>query len=325
VTNAAKLADDTQVSFQFDLSERAYPLNRERFRLPNGGFDLDKAVADLLRNGKCEAPIVFITSLPYGDREMRTRKDHFYFSGYNVAESDVSVISTYIWERLPGDRRLQPYLLRSLAIDALFRRIDVGFHSETRGCILDYCYEPTDIDKAQGDFCPDCRVKLQARVQEHEISLEQVASILRLTYRAAGRKFCFVIMPFDKKLDPVFEVVRSTLVRLGWVVTRADDVIHPRRIPDAIWESILRSDLLIADLTYGNENVFYELGFAHAMRCDAILTTQERRLPFDTAWDRAIFYTATNVGLKRLQRELSRLAGPVVSEWGRLDGRNVTS
>ncbi len=39
---------------------------------------------------------------------------------------------------------------------------------------------------------------------------------------------------------------------------------------------ILRSELIIADLTGKNVNVFYELGFAHAHRKNAILITRKK-------------------------------------------------
>ncbi len=44
---------------------------------------------------------------------------------------------------------------------------------------------------------------------------------------------------------------------------RADDVEHfTQTITKQIWEEIDNADLIIADITGGNPNVFYELGVA---------------------------------------------------------------
>jgi nucleoside 2-deoxyribosyltransferase len=84
---------------------------------------------------------------------------------------------------------------------------------------------------------------------------------------------------------------------------------RPRRIKDAIIQAILTSDLVIADLTGKSENVYYELGVAHAVGCDVILLTQEASIPFDIATERAIFYKGTRQGITELRKELIKMAG----------------
>ncbi len=117
-----------------------------------------------------------------------------------------------------------------------------------------------------------------------------------------------MVMPFNKTLKPVYRVVSQALRADGWIVQRADEIVRPRRITDAIMQAILISDLVVADLTGSNPNVFYELGLAHATGCDVILLTQERRIPFDVTTESTIFYKAHKKGLEALAQQLHRLA-----------------
>lgn len=105
----------------------------------------------------------------------------------------------------------------------------------------------------------------------------------------------------------MYDVVRRTLEANEWEVVRADRIARPRRITDAIVQAILSSDLVVADLTGENPNVFYELGLAHAAGCDAVLLTQDRSIPFDVKVERAIMYRASERGLAKLAEELRGL------------------
>ena len=93
----------------------------------------------------------------------------------------------------------------------------------------------------------------------------------------------FVIMPFDAEARPVYEdFIRPTLDNLGFEVSRADDLLNQRNILRDILSSIASANLLVADLTDSNSNVYYELGLAHALRKPVILLGQDiEEIPFD--------------------------------------------
>src|SRR5215213_5676776 len=85
----------------------------------------------------------------------------------------------------------------------------------------------------------------------------------------------FVIMPFDAELNEVYgSFIVPTLEEIGYSVLRADDLYGQRNILRDIVESISDSDLIVADLTGLNPNVFYELGVAHGLQRSVILMTQ---------------------------------------------------
>ena len=93
----------------------------------------------------------------------------------------------------------------------------------------------------------------------------------------------FLIMPFGEEFDPVYtEFIKPLLEEVGFSVERADDIESQQNILRDIVEKIATSDLIVADLTSANPNVFYELGLAHAFKKPVILMTQSlEEVPFD--------------------------------------------
>jgi len=102
----------------------------------------------------------------------------------------------------------------------------------------------------------------------------------------------FVIMPFDAEALPVYEdFIRPTLDNLGFDVSRADDLLNQQNILRDILTSIASADLVVADLTDSNSNVYYELGLAHALRKPVILLGQDmEEIPFDIRSYRLVIY-----------------------------------
>jgi len=252
-----------------------------------------------------------LTSAPFSDRDYGTDPEYFFHSMTGVNNDDVALISTYLWEHLPGRRRVQPFLLYELAETALDWCIDIPCHDETRGCLCDYCEDPKDIDRGfeLGPFCNSCEQHIEHELRLGTMGAEQIASVRRLFNRAVERKVCFVVMPFRRELEPVYEAIGSVLRDKGWTVVRADEIERPRSITDAIMQAIFMSDLVVADLTGNNENVYYELGVAHTVGCDTIILTQETSIPFDIKTEQTVFYKNNKPGIAHLVNRLKKIAG----------------
>ncbi|MDD5483490.1 MAG: hypothetical protein PHP98_07555 [Kiritimatiellae bacterium] len=306
VQNSVVLANQTQQAFRFVFKNDAFPLP-ETLRLRNGGYDVESAVRSLIRRcrGRVGAPAFFITSQPYTDQASQEDPDGLFFSGLVVAE-ELGVISTHLWQKLPGARRIQPYILFCLSSIAFDICAGISVHDETRGCPFDYCDKPSDIDKAfdASGLCQECSRHMNRALRTGRATIEQAGAAERLLNRAAGKKQAFVAMPFTPDMKSVFKTIRRTLQGHGWKVVRVDETAYPRSITDAVIHSILASNLVIADITGGNPNVFYELGWAHATDQDVLLLTQEEKIPFDVTTERAIIYTLGTKGIARLMRQL---------------------
>ncbi len=223
------------------------------------------------------------------------------------------MVSTHVWENVLGRKNLlQPYLIFMLAGLALQLCSKLAFHQETAGCYFDMCQKTEDFTeafKAMGGVCDSCEHQLEAKIRRGALRVEQVAAAKRLFNRAFGKRVCFMAMPFSQELQPIYDLITDTLTQKQWTIIRADEISRPRRITDRILLSILTSDLILADLTGNNPNVFYELGLAHAVGSDVILLTQETQLPFDVSTEQTVFYKNTEPELKKLSRHLAKLAG----------------
>jgi hypothetical protein len=135
-------------------------------------------------------------------------------------------------------------------------------------------------------------------------------------------QICYVIMPFDKRFDPVYkEAIRPAIWETlsekcgeSWDCRRGDDIRVPGSITREIVISLHTADLIVADLSENNPNVFYELGVAHSSARPTIMITRDiNDLPFDIRQYRVHHYMETTDGLQNLRDWLSKAAFDVLS------------
>jgi hypothetical protein len=117
---------------------------------------------------------------------------------------------------------------------------------------------------------------------------------------------CFVLMPFRPTFTPIYDNhIRPVVQSAGLTCQRADEIRGVSLITRDIWEKINRARFLIADLTGQNANVFYEVGFAHALGKDVLLTTQTMTdVPFDLRSIRCLVYAYTPPGMADFEKTL---------------------
>lgn len=117
-------------------------------------------------------------------------------------------------------------------------------------------------------------------------------------------KKCFVIAPIGeagsptrKRSDKIFNHIIQPIVEdAGYSAERADKMNHPGMITNQIIDHIMNVDLVIADLTDHNPNVFYELAIRHAVHKPIIQLIQDnQKLPFDISDSRTIFVDHTDL------------------------------
>lgn len=106
------------------------------------------------------------------------------------------------------------------------------------------------------------------------------------------KPFAFVLMPFSGEFDDIYKLgIKETASKHGIRAERVDEQIFSEGILDRIYRQIDGADLIIADMTGQNANVFYEVGYAHAKQKICILLTQDSDdIPFDLKHKRHIVY-----------------------------------
>lgn len=97
------------------------------------------------------------------------------------------------------------------------------------------------------------------------------------------KPFAFVIMPFLREFDDIYQLgIKPACESAGAYAERVDEQIFHESILQRIYNQISKADVIIADMTGRNPNVFYEAGYAHALGKPVILLTKAAEdIPFD--------------------------------------------
>lgn len=152
-------------------------------------------------------------------------------------------------------------------------------------------------------------------------------------------KFCFVLMPIREPFNVYYERIYVPAIRdAGLEPRRIDEVFRAGVIIKDIWEYTVGAEVLLAELTGRNPNVFYELGLAHAIAKPVVLVTQILDdVPFDLKHLRHILYTPvepdwaaklrqdlTRAIVETLQDPVASLALPSATPYGSAGGKEVS-
>jgi hypothetical protein len=116
---------------------------------------------------------------------------------------------------------------------------------------------------------------------------------------------CFVIAPIGdegsidrKHSDLVLGSLIEPALEKGFAlrIVRSDKISKPGVISAQVIDHLVRSPLVIADLSYSNPNVFYELALRHAVRRPVVqLIRSTDRLPFDVGQFRTVVIDMTDI------------------------------
>ena len=128
-------------------------------------------------------------------------------------------------------------------------------------------------------------------------------SNFKFTY---DRPRAFVVMQFAEPYNTFYrQVIQSQAEAAGFEVFRIDEKDGPGVIFQDIQREIEQASVVIAEITPANPNVFYEVGYAHALRKPTILLAQRgAELPFDIRSFRVVFYNDSIAGKAEVERNL---------------------
>ena len=135
-------------------------------------------------------------------------------------------------------------------------------------------------------------------------SIEHPSNSLITADRASFETTCFMITPIGdpdseerKHSDLIIgSFIEPALDEFGLSVVRADKIDKPGVITRQIIDYLVNSRIVVADLSFSNPNVFYELAIRHALRKPIVQIIREGdRIPFDVNQMRTIKIDLTNV------------------------------
>lgn len=122
-------------------------------------------------------------------------------------------------------------------------------------------------------------------------------------------KSCYVSIPFGRKADPVTgrmadydliytRVIRPAVEASGLNCVRADELELGTFVMKSVFSAILSSDIMIADVSFANPNVMYELGLRHGLRrgVTLLIMSRDSRLPYNISDVRVIPYVLNREG-----------------------------
>lgn len=128
--------------------------------------------------------------------------------------------------------------------------------------------------------------------------------------------FAFVLMPFNAEYNDVYKFgIKEAATSLGIRAERVDEQKFTEGMLERIYRQIDYADIIIADMSGQNPNVFYEVGYAHAKNKICILLTKDANdIPFDLKHRRHIIY-----------KSISELKGSLEEElvWAKQEVRNI--
>jgi hypothetical protein len=103
----------------------------------------------------------------------------------------------------------------------------------------------------------------------------------------------FVAMPFHSDFEDIFEYgILNAVHHYDYICERADKAVFTGDVLEWVKQRIRCADLVIADLTGANPNVYLEIGFAWGANVATLLVVRDtEQLRFDTQGQRCIEYT----------------------------------
>jgi len=113
----------------------------------------------------------------------------------------------------------------------------------------------------------------------------------------------FIVRPFGTKNEINFDEIERLLIAPALKAVGAEggttiDIVEAGNIRVDMFRRLLTADLVVADLSIHNANVFYELGIRHALRDHGtfMLRCDADKFPFDLQTDRYFVYKKEDPG-----------------------------
>jgi hypothetical protein len=144
---------------------------------------------------------------------------------------------------------------------------------------------------------------------------------------------CFIVSPIGSESSEqrkhsnlvLGALIEPALGGFDLRIVRADKISKPGMITAQVIDHLVRAPLVIADLSYGNPNVYYELALRHACRKPVVqIIRSSDHLPFDVGQFRTVVLDLTDIysfvpQLDSYRAEIARQCRAAIDEDGPAD------
>jgi len=223
------------------------------------------------------------------------------FIGYSLSDPDFNHIRRVVRERLGAFERMAYVVQFDVADSMIEQALAEKIHiislttRSRRGCdeVLAAFFEliQQQLDAEAGQDLRKSRPDVFEELEPTALKAAAVSSSQAPILEATS-KLCFVLMPFASEFDEVYRQLIQPIAReLGLTVLRADEIASPGFILEQIRAAIVQARIVVADVTDGNPNVLYELGFTQALGKSLVIVAKEdSKFPFDVSHQRILLY-----------------------------------
>lgn len=195
------------------------------------------------------------------------------------------------------------YMIKEMIMQLLS---DGAGHSVSE--MKDYLFEKGLEDYSEGQFAGSVNNLLRNK---------KIEKVNRGTYKIAGgnltgegrgsvMKKCFVVSPIGdagtdirKNADQLYQhIIKPVCEKCGFAAQRVDEFNTSNSITQEILDALNDYDLVIADLTGHNPNVFFEIGYRTKSQKPIIhLKRKDETIPFDVSSIRTFEYDLTDLDM----------------------------
>jgi HEPN domain-containing protein len=234
-----------------------------------------------------------------------------FFIGYSLTDPDFQQIRDVVRARLGTFERMSYLLQFDWSAEQIANALQDNIHvislrtarGQSRDEALRRFFESVlaELDESSTssirDLRPDAFEQLEAPIIKKAVEYASGSQLLE-----ASSRLCFVMMPFGEEFDDVYsELILPAVLDVGMETMRADQIAAPGMIIEQVRSAIQQARLCVADVTGGNPNVLYEVGYAQALDKPLVLLARDMAgVPFDLRHLRVLVYGG-NPSASRMQ------------------------
>ncbi len=206
-------------------------------------------------------------------------------------------------------------MISSAKIQEMVLKLLADGQEHTVQDMKNYLAEHNSDDYTEGQFAGSLNTLLR---KGSIIKIDR--GVYAVNARREYMKKCFVVSPIGEKksaarinADKLFKHILVPVCKnCGFEAIRADKLNDANSITQTIIDHLENSELVIADITGLNPNVFYEMGYrARTKKPIIYLKSVQEKMPFDIATIRTLEYDLTD--LDNVEEVKARLAKTIES------------